>query len=357
MSDAPPTKETVFRYADQVTEEDLHLPQPSEPARFGSDLELQLNPKLGNLIQPVSHERRAHTTPRHPHYYNGYIAIQGLTYSGLIKAQRPSINQTLFTPNEPRYDGGLRIIRGNRHFRLIQEHGPEGGKRVEMSKALELAYFKSLQKRKDTANLTATKTGTTLKERVELGNAIEILASFYRNNQKTLDQSYEDSTYGKLTNPHASEVTGLGSMIRLGATLGKQIDAVLESAAKVARENEGVLNLSEMDTHVGDVSSLLEGAINAVMRKRFRTADGRSNGEKGKVRPKPHHVIEAASSLYFQHGDLPTKQSVAGFLLSTQQFSVTGQRPSKEWKSIFEAANLDDLREQGTWSALYPKSP
>lgn len=322
MSESPQDNETVYRYADQVTNEDLLLPRASDPALFQSDLDLQSNPELGKLLEPGPLEKR-----------------------------------TLLTPDRPYYNGGYRIIRGNRHLRFIQEHGPEGDKRIEMSKALELAYFQSLQKRKDTTNLTATKMGTTIKERVELGNAFENLAMFYRNNQMALDQSYQDSTYDFLTNPHAREITGLGGMIRLGSTLGKQIEAVLELAEKTARENGGVLDLKEIKPQVREVSQLLEGALEAVMRKRLRTVDGRSKDDDGKTRPKPHHVIEAASSLYFQHGDLPSKQSVAGFLLSTEQFAVTGQRPSKEWKPIFEAANLADLPEQGAWSALYPKSP
>lgn len=361
MSEPSQDNETVYRYADQVTDKDLLLPKAGDRALFQSDLDLQSNPELGKLLDPGLNETQVHSTPDHFYCGDYTLIARGLMHSALIRRHTSEginhIGRTLFTPDSPYYSGGHRIIRGNRYFRVIQEYGPEGDKRIEMSKALELAYFQSLQKRKDTTNFTATKMGTTLKERVELGSAFEILAMFYRKNQKALDQSYQDSTYDFLTNPHAREITGLGGMIRLGSTLGKHIEAVLELAEKTARENEGVVDLKEIKPLVREVSQLLEGALEAVIRKRLRTMDGRSKADEGKTRPKPHHVIEAARSLYFQHGDLPSKQSVAGFLLSAGKFTVTGQRPSKEWKPIFEAANLSDLTEQGAWSALYPKSP
>lgn len=259
----------------------------SEPEpKFPSDLDRAKDPELGALLQPLDISKR----------------------------------RSLFQPAEPYYQGGYRILAECPEFRLIQGHGPGGPKRMEWSYNLRHLYLKSIL---GVNSSSALAEGNWL-ERVRLASGLSALHSFYEGNRTGLENIHDPLNEHRDDWLTGTPNGGLGCTRILGSTLGAALDKMLQS--------------SDPEQAIKDLSASLEGALKAVARLHGKLIDGRSTG-----RPKPHDAIDVAAQIYGTEETRPTKYKIRFLLESAYNFKILGKNKKGFWTDLFAQSGLGNL--------------
>ena len=232
----------------------------------------------------------------------------------------PEPGKTLMSKTKPHYEGGYKIIHRCNEFRLIQEYGPEGPKRIEWSNEIRHRFLKSAMRVNNQSSISTT----SWEDRVKLADALDGLRDYYERNQDDLQAR------SLLLNPAQGDFSissGCHPCARdLGATLGRSISKCLQA--------------DDTDQSIKDLTASFGVALRAVARLNGQLEDKRSGN-----RPKPHDLILAALKLYRQNEQRPFRKDIQ-LLLSQEQFEVKGKDSYGVWADLFNSAGLGGLPEE-----------